>query len=202
MAHQRVRITKTTLQVRVALQKVQELFPLLSNHIQESAAMSPAGVDTSSGAMSAHSTTDDLFCHFDRTGRFVLAAAPSLTIRRGLDNRLMRISIDTTHREDLKWFGRRRSYHDFSDVEKSDFYRAVYIEALNAEKAVDQHKGALAVKPAADIGVPHPVFNMMESAGLENNSKNHHSILTEEKASESSEGSTSTSQTDQVGPQE
>ncbi len=130
MAHQRVRITKTTLQVRVALQKVQELFPLLSNHIQESAAMSPAGVENSSGAMSAHSTTDDLFCHFDRTGRFVLAAAPSLTIRRGLDNRLMRISIDTTHREDLKWFGRRRSYHDFSDVEKSDFYRAVYIEAL------------------------------------------------------------------------
>lgn len=131
MEHERVRITQTTLQVRVALRKVQELFPLLSNHVQTSMTMmSPAGVENLSGAMSAHSTTDDLFCHFDRTGRFVLAAAPSLTIRRGLDNRLMRITIDTTHREDLKWFGRRRSYHDFSDAEKSDFYRAVYTEAL------------------------------------------------------------------------
>lgn len=126
-------------------------------------------------------------------------------VERKGSTRKLSISITTELDEALEAMCVRTRVNKSRVIEntlRSNRIIAVYIEALNAEKAVDQHKGALAVKPAADIGVPHPVFNMMESAGLENNSKNHHSILTEEKASESSEGSTSTSQTDQVGPQE
>ncbi|WP_054970490.1 radical SAM protein [Alicyclobacillus ferrooxydans] len=80
----------------------------------------------------AFDSSFDLFCHFDRTGRFVRATGRDLTIRRGLDNRLLLIAIDITHREDLKWFGRRRTYHDFSKDQKNAFYRTVYEAALAA----------------------------------------------------------------------
>jgi hypothetical protein len=147
MAQQSVRITQNTLQIRVALHKVLELFPLLSNSIDKNTTKSDEGGEQMPVALSDNVTTGDFYCHFDRTGRFVRATAPSLTIRRGLDNRLLLISIDTTHIEDLKWFGRRRRYYDLSNAEKSHFYEVVYSQALTVlgqeqEGAVSGHGSA------------------------------------------------------------
>lgn len=75
----------------------------------------------------------DLFCHFDLTGRFVRATGRNVAFRRGLDNRILRISIeDVPHFSPLQARRRRRLYADLSDVQKTAFLTEVYRQAKAA----------------------------------------------------------------------
>ena len=63
-----------------------------------------------------------------------------------------------------------------------------YIETLNAEKSLEQHKGPSAARPVVDSMVATPVFNVSRPVERENIRMGKHSVPEGEKASESSGG--------------
>lgn len=78
---------------------------------------------------------DDLFCHFDRTGRFLRATGRNIAYRRGLDNRLLRISMDRADHPPAPPTARRRHYADLADNQKNTFFAEVYQAAGTALRA-------------------------------------------------------------------
>ncbi len=53
------------------------------------------------------------------------------------------------------------------NILRTNIFILQYIESLNAEKALEQHKGPSAARPVVDSRVATPVFNMQDSSRKE-----------------------------------
>lgn len=125
---------------------------------------------------------------------------------RNGSTRKLSISITTELDEALEAMCVRTGVNKSRVIEntlRSNRTIAVYIEALNAEKALQKHYGAFAAIPGVETSVSTPVYHPRKPEGLGETKESQHSRNPEgEMVSESSEVSTSASQSDQAGPQE